>query len=50
MLLKMAQSIKEAATYIEQGHMRVGPGVPAHILTKPNTQLMLNSFLGLVAA
>ena len=76
--LKMAQSIKEAATYIEQGHMRVGPGVPAHIrvfvsrcvtsgpgscelwqlaqqllapaLTKPNTQLMLNSFLRLVAA
>ena len=24
--LKMAQSIKEAATYIEQGHIRVGPG------------------------
>ena len=25
--LKMAQSIKEAATYVEQGHIRVGPGV-----------------------
>ena len=25
--LKMAQSIKEAATYIEQGHIRVGPGM-----------------------
>ena len=24
--LKMAQSIKEAATYVEQGHIRVGPG------------------------
>ena len=24
--LKMAQTVKEAATYVEQGHIRVGPG------------------------
>lgn len=26
--LKMAQTVKEAATYVEQGHIRVGPGAP----------------------
>ena len=24
--LKMAQTVKESATYVEQGHIRVGPG------------------------
>ncbi|KAI9916818.1 hypothetical protein PsorP6_016923 [Peronosclerospora sorghi] len=36
--LKMAESIKEATTFIEQGHVRVGPTVvsdPAYLVTRP---------------
>lgn len=35
--LKMAQSIKDAVTFIEQGHVRVGPNVitdPAYLVTR----------------
>ena len=35
--VKMAQSLKEAITYIEQGHVRVGPTVvtdPAFLVTR----------------
>ena len=34
--LKMAQSIKEAATYIEQGHIRVGPGTLSLQVARPS--------------
>ncbi|CAI5736152.1 unnamed protein product [Peronospora destructor] len=36
--VKMAESIKEATTFVEQGHVRVGPTVvtdPAFLVTRP---------------
>jgi len=35
--LRMAQSIKDAVTYVEQGHVRVGPNLvtdPCHLVTR----------------
>jgi U3 small nucleolar ribonucleoprotein protein IMP3 len=35
--VKMAETIKEAATFVEQGHVRVGPTVvtdPAYLVTR----------------
>ncbi|GAB9473809.1 hypothetical protein Gpo141_00010955 [Globisporangium polare] len=35
--VKMAETIKEAVTFVEQGHVRVGPGVvtdPAYLVTR----------------
>ena len=37
MTIKMAEHLKEAVTYIEQGHVRVGPEVvtdPAFLVTR----------------
>lgn len=35
--LKMAQKVKDANTFVEQGHVRVGPNVitdPAYLITR----------------